>query len=127
MSKGAELIAKERTRQIDQEGWTIEHDDEHGDGDLAMAACCYAAPVNIFEWRTFANGMAFVDPWPWDVIHDKRYEYGDCREGGVHQGANFVPDPVTYDDGERLDLLVKAGALIAAEIDRLLRKKETSD
>ena len=35
--------------------------------------------------------------------------------------GNLVPDPATYTDEERIDLLTKAGALIAAEIDRLLR------
>ena len=29
---GAELIAAERTRQKEVEGWTAEHDDEHANG-----------------------------------------------------------------------------------------------
>ena len=29
---GAELIAAERRRQIEDEGWTPEHDVEHADG-----------------------------------------------------------------------------------------------
>jgi hypothetical protein len=53
-------IAAERRRQIESEGWTIEHDDlEHNPGELAQAAACYAA-------------CAFTKPsgtpifWPWE-------------------------------------------------------------
>lgn len=116
---GTELIAKERQRQVNEEGWTAEHDDEHIDCSLALAAICYAAPVKIYilDWR--AAGPCFFDPWPdsWDRGYDKRSEYGERRENP----SNSVPDPATYTMKERLDLLVKAGALIAAEIDRLHR------
>lgn len=39
---GIELIAEERRRQIEQEGYTPEHDDAQRDGELAHAAACYA-------------------------------------------------------------------------------------
>ena len=42
---GAALIAAERQRQIDAEGWTPEHDAEHGDDALACAAAVYALPA----------------------------------------------------------------------------------
>ena len=35
-------VAAERRRQIEAEGWTPEHDDEHSAGQLAGAAGCYA-------------------------------------------------------------------------------------
>ena len=35
---GVELIAAERTRQIDVEGWMPDHDDQHSQGELARAA-----------------------------------------------------------------------------------------
>jgi hypothetical protein len=38
-------VIVERERQVLTEGWTPEHDDEHGDGSLALAAACYAAPM----------------------------------------------------------------------------------
>ena len=120
---GAELIAKERRRQIEKEGWTAEHDDEHADGSLALAAVCYATPVKLYERAGLLAGLAFVDPWPesWDTKWDKRYCYGENREGEDNDGGNTLPDPETYSEEERLDLLVKAGALIAAEIDRRTR------
>ena len=82
MKSGIELIAKERQRQIEAEGWTPEHDDQHVHGELADAAACYVDgnPVG----------------WPWD---EKWWKPSS--------------DPIRN--------LAKAGALIAAEIDRLQR------
>lgn len=92
---GAEMIAAERQRQIAEEGWTPEHDsEEHGDGDLAFAAICYAQPE---EDRQVENGLPFY--WPWE--------------------DSWKPTP-----NDRIRELVKAGALIAAEIDRLQRQAE---
>lgn len=93
MKTGIELIAEERNRQIEVEGYDQDHDSEHSAGELAMAAMCYAMdPV----WRP-AN-MAPMG-WPW-VGYDKL--------------DGFKPTP-----DDRIRELVKAGALIAAEIDRI--------
>ena len=81
---GVELIAAERQRQMDVEGWTPEHDAEHDAGEILDAAICYAVP-------RFA-----VKYWPWG-----------------RQWWKPSDDPIRN--------LVKAGALIAAEIDRLRR------
>lgn len=85
-------IAAERQRQIDAEGWTPEHDDEHTDGALAKAAACYAAPRMHADPR-----IATPIGWPgdWDF---KWWRPTDRRRD-----------------------LVKAGALIVAEIERLDR------
>ena len=43
-------IALERRRQIEQEGWTAEHDDAHSKCEMAIAAAGYAlapSPVEI--------------------------------------------------------------------------------
>ena len=114
---GIKLITAERKRQIEKEGWSLEHDlEEHSEGDLALAAICYATPVRIFEQVNHTQGVNFVDPWPFDGMWDKRFCYGERRE---NPGHGRPPDPQTYTKEERIDLLVKAGALIAAEIDRL--------
>lgn len=43
MKTGIELIAEERRRQIEAEGWTAEHDKgENSNGQLAAAAASYA-------------------------------------------------------------------------------------
>ena len=91
-STGAELIEKERARQISDEGWTVEHDAEHVDGELLYAASCYLEAV------IFCSGERAhrITDWPWEESSWKPHD-----------------DPVRN--------LVKAGALIAAEIDRLTR------
>lgn len=112
---GAELIGRERSRQISKEGYTLDHDASHNLGELAMAAACYCAPAYIFSMQdAYANQIHFVDPWPFSN-GDKRYSYGDAKENS----GNILPNPSTYSKEERIDLLIKAGALIAAEIDRL--------
>lgn len=114
MKTGSELISIERQRQIDDEEWTAEHDDEHTDSSLALAAICYATPVKLYKQDCYAQSVEFSDPWPssWDDGFDSRIRFID---------GNTIPDPNTYSDKKRVDLLVKAGALIAAEIDRLNR------
>jgi len=94
--RGADLIADERNRQIEEEGYTVEHDAQHLAGQLARAAECYLW-VNAIV--TNEDALAIIGPpvfWPWKAE--------DWRPSA---------DPIRN--------LVKAGALIAAEIDRQLR------
>jgi hypothetical protein len=107
---GVLLIETERRRQIESEGWSAEHDDEHADGQMAMAAALYATPVLLYQKVDRANCISFVDPWPWDDRWDKRPEDGNVIQPNGSEATT-----------ERVRQLVKAGALIAAEIDRLLR------
>ena len=51
MTTGIKLIAKERKRQIEKEGWSAEHDSQHKDGEIAIAASCYAMPHNKRKYR----------------------------------------------------------------------------
>ena len=115
MKTGIEIITTERERQVTEEGWTPEHDDHHTDGSLARAAICYATPVKIYVQGRSARSIHFSDPWPktWDHCWDKRPE---------PEHGNTIPDPDTYSDKKRIDLLAKAGALLAAEIDRINRQ-----
>lgn len=99
---GVELIAEERQRQMDGEGWTRTHDRRHPSGALAMAAVCYAADEPIYTRQTATIGgnsempiEQFRFPWPFDAFY-------------------FKPK-------DRLRNLVRAGALIAAEIDKMRR------
>lgn len=92
MKTGIELIAEERKRQIEVEGWTQEHDAKYVDLQLPFAAIAYAIP----------DGLESVNRkhyWPWN----KKW---------------WKPTP-----NNRVRELQKAGALIAAEIDRLQSKK----
>lgn len=104
---GAELIATERLRQTEVEGWSSAHDDTHRKGELAMAAACFAAPEKIFAQRSVPGMIAFGDPWPWSAHWDKR-----THAANLSYSSNRA---------RRVRTLAKAGALIAAEIDRLQR------
>lgn len=84
-------VVDERFRQRYEEGWTPDHDEGHADGELAQAAAWYALPIPI---RT-ALDTNDIDLWPFD------WEW-------------FKPTDRRRD-------LVKAGALIIAEIERLDR------
>ena len=95
VSPAAMMIVKERQRQIAEEGYDPAHDDEHMRGELAIAAICYAQ-------ATRENSPTISSWWPWDVEYWK-----PCQKGSIAV------------DRERC--LVKAGALIYAEIDRLTR------
>lgn len=102
---GVQLISDERKRQIEEEGWTPGHDDEHGVGDLACAAIAYTYEgiARQGEWTNFCRvprGQVPKD-WPWAAGWWKPKE-----------------DPVRN--------LVIAGALIAAEIDKLQRRIENN-
>jgi hypothetical protein len=94
MTQAARDVLAERARQISAEGWTPEHDDAMQTGDMAVAAACYAG----FAAEKYSNrnsGTFWTGAWPW---------------------ARSWWKPTS----QRRDL-VKAGALILAEIERLDR------
>lgn len=99
---GAERIAAERQRQVEAEGWTPEHDDEHANGELATAANCYMASWVLDPPEDGIRLTEFPPAnWPWERSWWKPSD-----------------DPIRN--------LEKAGALIAAEIDRRLRERGES-
>jgi len=112
---GAVRIRRERHRQVQQEGFRIEHDDKLVDEELAWAALCYIAPSQVYLMgeRTADDGRKEVvlrDPWPTNTaLVDKRRKRKRRRKLTRKQ---------------RIRDLEKAGALIAAEIDRLVRAEE---
>ncbi len=93
-------VRAERNRQISGEGWGPEHDDRHDKGEMAMAAACYAAPERVFVaheivGRGYEPMISYTDAWPWE---DRWWKPKDRRRD-----------------------LVRAAALIIAEIERLDR------
>ena len=107
---GAKLIAEERQRQIESEGWTTEHDDLHTLGELAVAGACYALLGTRWKDSSIFNKQLVRHIlWPWDAEWFKPAEYPDPPYKPTAHLDRHVKD------------LVRAGALIAAEIDRLRR------
>lgn len=84
-------IAAERKRQAEEEGFGTAHDDMEMQGELARAAACYA-------YRSTEGDYIDVLPlsWPWNK-------------------SSWKPK------GNPRYMLIKAGALIVAEIERLDR------
>lgn len=106
---GAALIAAERLRQIEQEGWTPEHDDQHVRGEMGMAGAVYAfyaADLLLEEFLPEMGDEGTISHlWPWDA---------EWWKPSISSSATETDAPIRN--------LVKAGALIAAEIDRLQRR-----
>lgn len=99
---GIDLIMQERQRQVNVEGWTAEHDNEHIMGEMIGAAVTYAAHALEIVSNHEIPGADEEGWWPWD---EKWWKPS--------------PDVITN--------LVKAGALIAAEIDRLQRMRRDAE
>ena len=93
-------IFVERARQIEREDWSLEHDDLHIDGELALAASAYCINAACLA---NPNQEPFTDDdppemWPFD----KRF---------------WKPKTARRD-------LIRAAALIVAEIQRIDRIAE---
>jgi hypothetical protein len=101
MTFAARDVLAERRRQISDEGWSLDHDDKHIRGELGAAAAAYAAPRRE---QTFSRTI-----WP--------ITWG--REWFKRVGRND-------DLRERRRDLVKAGALILAEIERIDRRVDSN-
>jgi hypothetical protein len=91
-----EEIASERLRQMLVEGWTPAHDDEHAEGEIARAAACYATQGR-YHYPIPGNPPP---TWPWAAEWWKPKGY---RRN-----------------------LIRAAALLVAEIERLDRKEGRS-
>lgn len=93
---GAEMIAQERQRQIQEEGYTPANDDAYKLAELLNGARSYLWAALVLTLKLSVNLLDIPSSWPW------------AREF-------WKPS----DTPERN--LVRAGALIAAEIDRQRR------
>jgi hypothetical protein len=108
-------IAAERRRQIEAEGWTTEHDDTHDKGEMAAAASMYALnTVAVHEGLRPSLTLAFRLFWPWWVNRDLSERRSDGPRWSIPEAQAWKPKDPRRD-------LVRAGALIVAEIERLDR------
>jgi hypothetical protein len=94
VSTGTELIRLERLRQQQAKGYTPERDARYTSEELSEAAGCYLWAAHAVERPHLYEVQLPPPAWPWPP-------------------AAWTPEP------DRVGNLVKAGALIAAELDRL--------
>ena len=100
VSAAAADVLAERQRQVTAEGWSSKHDDQYKNTELAFAASCYAFHAAAASWDLEDDGIPYDShpvpkQWPWDP-------------------SWWKPTDARRD-------LVKAGALILAEIERIDR------
>lgn len=101
-----DMIAAERIRQMESEGFTAAHDDQHADGVLARAGACYAMNAGKAASYEERHGIRMLAQdymrspmpadWPWALDWWK---------------------PKT-----QMQDLVRAAALLVAEIERQIRR-----
>ncbi len=97
-SPALQLVLAERLEQVEQHGYTPDHDDHHGGGEIAMGAGAYLAAyiADGVEGLEAADALsAALEQWPW-------------------RSDLFRPT------GE-VEMLTKATAMLLAELDRVLR------
>lgn len=92
------MVIDERNRQVGNEGFTTARDDGYVQCELARAAAAYATPRGF---RRLQDDQRTPVAWPW---------------------APGWWKPAAQTDAGRLRELSKAGALILAEMERILRK-----
>ena len=88
------LVMQERMEQVERHGHTCAHDDQHRHGEIAYAARAYVT-------------ASFYD------------EAGDIAMGQARTQWPFAPHE--FRPGTPIECLVKAAAMLLAEIDRLHR------
>lgn len=102
-TSAARDVLAERRRQVEAEGWTPEHDDEHVCDEIAALACFYAMPPAARDWDASSTG-----------------------HGRILAEA-ILPEYWVAQVGDRRRELVKAGDLVIAEIERLDRAEQPAE
>jgi hypothetical protein len=97
-------VLAERFRQVNGEGWTTQHDDQYTEYQLARAAASYAMQSGLPDFVRDAHRKGHVAPpnvWPWEPEWWK-----PGKDNSI---------------ASKLRELEKAGALIIAQMEQLLR------
>lgn len=104
---GTKLIEQYREEQISKHNWSVQHDiDVNKDGQLVQAAMAYLANVVTVEVDSVSGPVAVDSRTLWPSNWSKQW---------------------LKLSNDRIKDLSKAGALIAAEIDRLLQTTKDID
>jgi|ERR1700724_1907187 len=106
MSKAIDDVVNERTRQKHVEQWSTKHDDSHTDGSLAAAGACYALFASCSDSTREADCHGRED-----VLHFPLIRLLWPRSWSMEW----------WKPKDRRRDLVRAAALLIAEIERLDR------
>jgi hypothetical protein len=101
LSPFMQAVVAERFRQIEAEGWSFDHDDEHSRGELARAGAAYLLgpkrqTVTDYEDDENAVPVSGRLVWPWDI---EWWKPQDFRRDLVRGCALAIAE------GERFDRL----------------------
>jgi hypothetical protein len=88
LSPFMQAVIAERFRQIEGEGWSLDHDDAHIDGELARAGACYAR--NAGQPRMPNKPI----DWPW---RGDWWKPAGFRRDLVRAGALIIAEGEKFD------------------------------
>ncbi|MGB3044170.1 MAG: hypothetical protein WBB98_13385 [Xanthobacteraceae bacterium] len=98
LSPFMQAVIAERFRQIEQEGWSLDHDDQHAHGELATAGAAYAkaAGEHLTDGFDVQRDPKFYQPsfWPWN---DQWWKPTGFRRDLVKACALIVADGEKFD------------------------------
>lgn len=80
-------VIAERRRQVEAEGWSIDHDDKHPEGELAKAGGCYA--THSIGWKRTPPML-----WPWSR---RWWKPADFRRNLVKGAALVIAEGEKFD------------------------------
>ncbi|EKT2105278.1 MULTISPECIES: hypothetical protein [Stenotrophomonas] len=114
-----DLVADERHRQVNEKGYSAEHDDEHAQEELAAAAAFYLLPswMNQDVVSVDANGAMEIAPLQQLVA-------GSAFNPSAWEGLSRLEDDPEDDVETRIQNVVRGLALGTAELERLLRLRD---
>ena len=110
MPNAIEDVLKERDRQQNEKGRTAEHDDHHVKGELALAAAAYAL-----------HSSAALLPEPSESMSSGKYFLQ------AYAGAAWPWAPEYWKPKAPRQNLVRAAAMLLAEIDRIDRAEQVGE
>lgn len=114
MKKGIDLITEERQKQ-NNNGYDTNHDSQHDFRELMSAARIYIdAAILTTKSKEIGNSDEASTSWH---KHNEPFEWKNLKLGWPWEEESFKPTTPLED-------LTKAGALIAAAIDRLQKDSD---
>ena len=106
-------VLRERLEQVSREGFTMEHDDQHENFELTEAAVCYANHAASQGWKFERAPDEYRSHWPFPRDREV-FGHGDVTWPKYWSWEWWKPKDPRRD-------LVRAAALIIAEIERIDR------